>query len=70
MLIGVPGHDFIEIHPANWQTQLDGCIAIGSGVVQDTPTVRMLIHSDETFQKFMDLMKDVDEIEVKINNFS
>jgi hypothetical protein len=25
----VPGRTYIEIHPANWPSQLEGCIAVG-----------------------------------------
>src|SRR4051812_7941114 len=28
-LINVPGRSFIEIHSANWEYQLEGCIAVG-----------------------------------------
>jgi hypothetical protein len=31
LLTNVPGHDGIRIHAANWQSQLEGCIAPGFG---------------------------------------
>lgn len=70
MLVDVPGHDFIEIHPANWQTQLNGCIAVGDEIVQNTPETRMLGDSRDAFGKFMESMNGVDEISLTIHNLS
>jgi hypothetical protein len=60
-LQGVPGHNFIEIHIANWQTQLDGCIALGL-----TASPPMLQASHEAFEKFMALQNGVNEFQLKI----
>ena len=35
-LLTVPGRCWIEIHPANYPAQLEGCIAVGSGSNQDS----------------------------------
>lgn len=44
----VPNRTYIEIHPANYPLQLEGCIAIGSAVDGDS-----LDNSDVAFQKMM-----------------
>jgi hypothetical protein len=47
----VPGRTYIEIHPANYPSQLEGCIAIGSTIDGDS-----LDNSDVAFQKMMALL--------------
>ena len=55
-LQGVTGHEFIEIHVANVQTELDGCIAVG-----EKHSDIMLESSKSAFHRFMDIQSDVDE---------
>ena len=47
----VPGRTYIEIHPANYPLQLEGCIAVGTTIDHDT-----LDNSDAAFQKMMTLL--------------
>ena len=42
--IMVPGRTYIEIHPANWPRQLDGCTAVG-----EHRTTDMVEQSDAAF---------------------
>jgi len=49
----VPGRTDIEIHPANWPTQLLGCIAVGDNQSQD-----YVGDSRDTFAKLMAKIKD------------
>lgn len=35
-LLTVPGREYIEIHPANYPYQLEGCIAVGTTHNQDS----------------------------------
>ena len=48
----VPGRTDIEIHPANWPTQLLGCVAVGDIQSQD-----YVGDSRDTFAKLMDKTK-------------
>ena len=49
--IAVPDRTYIEIHPANWPSQLEGCIAIGSAIDGDA-----LDNSGVAFEKLMKLI--------------
>lgn len=46
--IDVPGRTYIEIHPANLPSQLEGCIAVGSTIDNDA-----LGSSKAAFEKLM-----------------
>lgn len=35
LVYGVPDRSYIEIHPANWPRQLDGCTAVGEKRLTD-----------------------------------
>ncbi|HWY33628.1 MAG TPA: DUF5675 family protein [Nitrosopumilaceae archaeon] len=48
----VPGRTDIEVHPANWPTQLLGCVAVGDKQSQD-----YVGDSFNTFEKLMDKTK-------------
>lgn len=50
LLHDVPGRDFIEVHPANWYTQLRGCIAVG----EDRAVDGSLIHSLRAFEALVE----------------
>lgn len=52
----VPGHDNIEIHKANWEYQLNGCVALGESVAEP-----MLCESGRAFESFMTLQRGCDE---------
>ena len=47
----VPGRTYIEIHPANYPAQLEGCIAVGTTIDNDS-----LDSSDAAFQKLMAIL--------------
>jgi Family of unknown function (DUF5675) len=44
----VPDRTYIEIHPANYPLQLEGCIAVGTSIDGDS-----LDNSDVAFQRMM-----------------
>ena len=46
--LSVPGRTYIEIHPANYPSQLEGCIAMGMSLDGDA-----LDYSKEAFEKLM-----------------
>ncbi len=47
----VPGRTYIEIHPANYPAQLEGCLAVGSSIDNDT-----LDNSRAAFDRLMPLL--------------
>lgn len=59
-LIHVPGRQFIEIHAANWETQLEGCIAVG-----ENREGYAIEHSKDTFNQMMSKWPK-GEVEIKI----
>ena len=63
MLQDVPGHDHIEIHIANKQEELDGCIAIGQPLDNT-----MIIHSKDTFKAFMTLTQNLETFTLVVTN--
>jgi hypothetical protein len=66
-ILGVPGHDFIEIHKGNFNNDSDGCVLLGENVKPQFNGDLMLINSAVAFDAFMDLQHDVDEFELTVN---
>ena len=62
MLKDVPGHDHCELHKANWEDQLDGCIALG-----ESEKDSMLLNSRVAFDAFLLLQKDVTSFSLNIS---
>lgn len=62
LINNVPGHDHCEIHIANWERQLDGCIALGESEQGD-----MLVNSAKVFKAFMALQDGVDSFVLNIS---
>lgn len=68
-LIDVPGRANIQIHPANWASQLNGCIAPGTAPrcidgrfgVPD---------SSVTFDRLMAMLVGIDAIEINITRYA
>lgn len=60
-LLSVPGRTMIEIHPANWEKQLEGCIAVG-----ENREGYAIEHSKDTFHQMMSKWP-VGEVEIKIS---
>lgn len=60
-MLHVPGRSFIEIHPANWEYQLEGCIAVG-----ENREGFAIEHSKDTFDQMMALWP-VGEVEIRIS---
>jgi len=61
---GVKGRSSILIHSGNTDVDSLGCILLGS--VIDITSKKMVLNSKDTFRKFMDKMKDVNEFILKI----
>ena len=60
-VLHVPGRDHILIHPANWPSQLQGCIALGSAVAS-VEGYTGLLSSRAAVKAFMEAMKGEDFI--------
>ena|ERR1700719_3647161 len=61
LLDGVPERSDIRIHPANWPTQLEGCIAVGTAEEPDA-----LDYSDKAFEALWDKIKDQTDLKISI----
>lgn len=59
--LSVEGRTCIEIHPANYPTQLEGCISVGTTIDNDT-----LDNSDAAFEKMMKILPQ--EFLVKVSS--
>ena len=66
MLVDVPFHHYIEIHVANWQYQLRGCVALGKAAAP-SPQGRMITESDKTFAAFMAAMDGIDAFMLQVS---
>lgn len=62
-LLVVPHREYIEMHPANYSHQLQGCIAVGTVRNQDS-----ISNSQFAFQQLMDKIKGADSLEIEIVN--
>jgi len=51
-ILNVPGRSEIRIHPANWPSQLEGCIALG-----ETATKDAIENSVHAFRRFFILLE-------------
>ena len=60
-VLHVPGREHILIHPANWPSQLKGCIALGSAVA-NVEVYSGLLSSRAAVKAFMSAMKGEDFI--------
>jgi len=47
-IVGVPGYSGVRIHPANWASEIEGCIALGENKVKGG-----VINSKKTYREFM-----------------
>lgn len=65
-LIGVPGHDFIEIHWGNFNIDSEGCILLGTHTGQNSNGTWILSSSKIAFASFMKLTQGLDTIEITI----
>jgi len=64
-VMNVPSRGDILVHPANWASELLGCIAIGSRF--DTLTDKnAIVNSKSAFIRFMDKMKGIDKCPIEI----
>lgn len=62
-ICGVPGHTNILFHWGNYNKDSEGCVLLGRRVVQnpDSPKEQMITSSKNTFLKFMDIQKGINQ---------
>lgn len=67
-ITGVPGHVGILFHSGNYNEDSDGCVLLGHQVLS-RPGGKgdMIISSRNTFNKFMDLQKDINEFTLTVS---
>lgn len=65
----VPGHSRILFHPANWETQLDGCVALG---VCHRPVAGRLgiAQSRDGFDEFMRRTNGLNHLTLRVTEVS
>lgn len=59
----VPGHDFIEIHSGNFNSDSDGCILLG---ITYNAAAKMITASRAAFLKFMEVESELDSFTLTI----
>ncbi len=64
-ICNVPGHQYIEIHIANFNNELEGCVALGTAIL-DHANGRMLFASTKAFKQFMELQMGVDQFTLTV----
>ena len=70
MLNNVPGATYIEIHSGNFNKDSDGCILLGRRVISDPdePDQNMITSSGNSFNKFMDLQRNVESFQLTVKD--
>ena len=63
MLVGVPAHEFIEIHIGNFNADSDGCILVGMG-----STLVSITNSKAAFEALMKTQEGVDEFTLTVKD--
>jgi len=61
LLHDVPNRTMIEIHPANWENQLEGCIAVGrerDGMAIDA--------SQDTMNDLLNIVRKADDLMIRV----
>lgn len=66
-LSNVPGHSNILFHWGNYNKDSAGCILLGSGMANINGT-NMLLHSKDTFDKFMTLQSTVNQFTLTVTS--
>lgn len=58
LLQDVPGHDYIEIHIGNYNSNSKMCLCIGEGYHVDADNRAMVTNSKIAFEEFMHMMNE------------
>lgn len=59
-IIGVVGHSKILIHFGNFNRDSDGCVLVGSAMIQGSAGQNMITNSQNTFAEFMKLTAGIE----------
>ena len=65
-IMNVKDRTYIEVHVANFLTQIRGCVAIGMSKSDTSSPV--VWESEKAFNKFMDIFKDKEEFTLHITS--
>lgn len=60
LIQNVPGHDAMEIHIGNYNSDSHGCILVGHAVIKQANGDRMITESGKTFKNLMALQEGCD----------
>lgn len=64
-ILSVPGHDYVEIHPGNFNRDSKMCVLVGEAVADDG-SEEMVTNSRATFDRFMALQSGVQEFQLSV----
>jgi hypothetical protein len=67
-ITNVVDRTFIMFHVANWESDLDGCIGVGSGLAWTADKGFMVTHSLNTFRAFMQELSGKKEHVINIHS--
>lgn len=65
-ITGVPGHTGVLFHVGNYNKDSNGCVLLGRRVVPQETGERMITSSKNTFNKFIDITKNIDSFVLKV----
>ncbi len=67
-ITNVPGRDYILIHPANYVSQLKGCVAVGSDLADiNGDSLMDVTHSKDTMDSLLEVLPNYFYIEITSN---
>lgn len=64
-ILNVPGHTGILFHPGNYNNDSDGCVLLGTALLQ-TGSGKMITSSRLAFQGFMALQEGIDKFQLTV----
>lgn len=66
-ITGVEGHSDLLFHWGNFNKDSEGCVLLGDALAKNGPTgTQMILHSRDTFAKFMRLQDGVEEFQLVV----
>ncbi len=65
-ITNVPGHTGILFHVGNYNEDSEGCVLLGRRIATQENGKRMITSSKNTFNKFMDITRGLNEFTLKV----